>query len=218
MKEIRFVCGVVLTLFFALSLASCGGGGSDDSGTGGMSQGEAEAFSAQISRAAAYASPRMAYTEAPDSEPALPEVTETRDLLEDRSVQCTQTSCTIYQPFSATTNCTAGGRIVVSGDISGTMNSSGTGLIQIQATETITDWRCITGHVINGDPYISLTGTFSYVNGSPGTQQTVSLSGGFKWGTTAAQSCQIQLRTNFNSNGQGTTSGVVCGRTVYATF
>jgi hypothetical protein len=134
------------------------------------------------------------------------------------TVSCTQTSCVINQPIAATRSCTAGGTIAVTGNISGSISNTGTGLIQISATETITDWMCLPPLVVNGDPYISLVGTFSFLNGFPATQQHVGISGGIKWTGDGAGSCQIQLDTNFNGNGSGHTTGVVCGHAVDVTF
>jgi hypothetical protein len=134
-----------------------------------------------------------------------------------KSVQCNPDTgtCTYYIPLSYTSNCTVGGRIEVSGDISGT-TTDGSGYLTISATETITDWECITGFIINGDPYITLSGTFSFLNGQPATQQTMTISGGFEWGSTAAESCQISLTINYNSDGGATMSGTICGYSVSA--
>jgi hypothetical protein len=134
------------------------------------------------------------------------------------AVSCTTTSCVINQPITATRTCSSGGSMKVSGNISGTINNTGSGVIQISATETITDWSCQSPLIINGDPYVSLAGTFSFLNGQPATQQHVGISGGFKWGTSAAQSCQIHLDTNFNRDGTGHTTGTVCDYSVDITF
>lgn len=121
---------------------------------------------------------------------------------------------------SYTLNCTAGGHITVNGSGSGSFNDSGTGMVSVSATETISDWACVSGKIINGDPYVSAVGTFSFINGQPATQQTVSVTGGFKWGLTALESCQIYLTFNFPTATSGTSSvsGTVCGNTVYQTF
>jgi hypothetical protein len=191
-------------------VTGCGGVDSDSSNGGGMSQAEAQAFSEQLSRAAAGAMLNGQST----SSQALAR----RNGL--TSVQCTPdySSCTYDIDVSYRVNCTAGGAINLTGNLTGSMNSSGTGLLQIQVTETIADWQCISDYVINGDPYISLAGQFSYVNGQPSTSQTLTISGGFKWGTSAAESCQIHLTANFGSSNSGTVSGTVCGRSVSTTF
>lgn len=113
------------------------------------------------------------------------------------------------------TTCTAGGYITVLGGLTGSINSCGTGIMQLQLIESIVDWRCVGGWVVNGDPYISLVATFTFLNGSPATRQDMTINGGFKWGTSAAESCQIHLNTNFDLNaGSSRTTGTICGRSV----
>ena len=121
----------------------------------------------------------------------------------------------INQPVSYTLTCTAGGNMKASGSITGSISDTGTGVISLGIPITITDWGCEPPLIINGDPYISITGTFSFLNGTPSTQQHLGISGGFK---SATQSCQILLDTNFNTTGGGHTSGTVCGYSVDFTF
>lgn len=121
----------------------------------------------------------------------------------------------INQQISYTLNCTSGGNMKASGSITGSISDNGTGVILLDIPITISDWSCQTPLIINGDPYISITGTFSFVNGNPGTQQHITISGGFKSET---QSCQISLGTDFNTSGGGHTSGTVCGHSVDITF
>ena len=187
-----------------------GGGGGGGSSTSGMSENEAIALSQQISG--------VAINGMNSVNPAASENSELKANVA-KTVQCSQdgSTCTYNIPISFGQNCTAGGRIAVTGSITGS-TSNGSGLLQIGATETITDWQCITGYIINGDPYITLAGTFSFLNGAPSTQQSMDINGGFKWGTTAAESCQIDLSINFNSNGSGSISGSVCGYTANASF
>jgi hypothetical protein len=213
MRVVSNSAGVLTAVIAAaLALAGCGGTSSSSDNGSGMSQAAAEGLATQLSTASAGAansaqsSARL--TAAGSGQSSL--------LVEPRgadSVQCTAdySSCTYDIDTSYTNNCTAGGSIHATGNLTGTMNSSGTGMLQIQITETITDWQCISGYVINGDPDISLTGTFSYVNGNPGTNQSMTISGGFKWGS---GSCQIHLSTLLNASGGWTTTGTVCGYTV----
>jgi hypothetical protein len=121
----------------------------------------------------------------------------------------------INQPVAYTLTCTAGGNMKASGNISGSISDTGTGTILIDVPITITDWGCEPPSIINGDPYISITGTFSFLNGYPSTQQHLGIHGGFK---SATQSCQISLDTNFNTAGGGHTSGIVCGYSIDFTF
>lgn len=190
--------------------SSSGSSQSSDSDESELSEGEATALSEAITSAAVTG---MNAIDANALELQDPEAEVFK------TVQCSQdgSTCTYDIPLSYRLNCTAGGRIEVSGSLTGT-TSDGSGLLQIGATETISDWECVTGYVINGDPYISLAGTFSFLNGVPSTQQSMTISGGFKWGLTAAESCQISLSINFGSGGSGTVTGTVCGYTVDATF
>lgn len=216
--------GLVAAL--AISLGGMPGCGSSTGSDGtpdvdSMSSAQAEAFARSLSLAATSSMGSGAFT--PPAEAAGAVATEVQQagvvvsgLLS--GVTCTQTSCVINQPISASRTCTAGGRIAVTGSITGSISSTGTGIIQISATETISDWMCLPPLVINGDPYVSLTGTFSFVNGVPATQQHVGINGGIKWGTTAAASCQIHLDTNFNRDGSGRTTGTVCGHTIDITY
>lgn len=201
----------------ALALVSACGSSTDGStSTSGMSATQADAFAKSLSLAAT--SSMTAFAPPAAAESAAERQVGAAGLVDAAGVSCTPTSCVINQSISARRTCTSGGAIQVTGNISGTVNSSGTGLIQISATETISDWACLPPLLVNGDPYISLVGTFSFVNGSPGTQQHIGISGGIKWTGDGAGSCQIQLSTDFYRNGTGHTTGTVCGHTIDVTF
>ena len=88
-------------------------------------------------------------------------------------------STLINIPISYTLTCTSGGNMKASGNISGSLSDNGSGTIFVDVPITISDWSCQTPLMINGDPYISITGTFTFLNGSPATQQHISISGGF---------------------------------------
>jgi hypothetical protein len=208
MKIIK-IMGAVAAIAMAASWAGCGSGSSSDGGNGsGMSESEAVALSEQLSGVATNAMNNISA-----------QVIKGLEAETFKDVQCNPDTrtCTYYLPFSWRQNCTAGGRIEVSGSLEGT-TTDGSGYLSMSAQETITDWQCIGNYIINGDPYISLTGTFTWMNDQPATQQTMSINGGFKWGTTAEESCQIHLAINFSANGSGTITGTVCGYTVNASF
>ncbi len=128
-----------------------------------------------------------------------------------------------YISIDFTSACSGGGYIHVLGSISGNIDSKGSGMLQIGITETILDYRCPEGFVVNGDPYISLAGTFSFLNGSPATTQTMSMGGALKWtrsGSTTIGSCQIQLTCNFPTaaSSGGSISGSICGVQIFESF
>ena len=128
-----------------------------------------------------------------------------------------------YISIDFTSACAGGGYIHVVGSLSGNIDNNGSGMLLIGITETVLDYRCPEGFVVNGDPYISLAGTFSFLNGSPATTQTMSMGGGIKWtrsGSTTIGNCQIQLTINFptaTSSG-GSISGTMCGVQIHESF
>jgi hypothetical protein len=215
-------CGCACMLVVSAFLSTSCGGPKETSNSTGMSAAQANAFAESISLAATSSMSSSAIKAAAAlSDAILPTKVQEADPLADailpKEVQ-PRASILINQPISASRLCTAGGRISVSGNISGTINDTGTGLILISATETVTDWGCLPPLIINGDPYISLSGQFSYFNGVPSTQQHLTINGGVKWGGTAEESCQIHLDTNFNRNGGGRTTGSVCNYVIDITF
>lgn len=112
------------------------------------------------------------------------------------------------------TNCTAGGHMEVLGSLTGNVSDTGSGVLLLQVTETISDWRCVGSYVINGDPYLSVAGSMSFLNGQPSSTTSFSVGGGFKWGTTYEESCQMSLTLLLRTDGTGHLSGVVCGHSV----
>lgn len=126
----------------------------------------------------------------------------------------------VYVPISGSVACNGGGRIQVSGSISGSIDDNGSGALFTDARETVTDCR-FGGNIFNGDPYFSFAGTFSFLNGAPATQQTLLVGGGFKWltPTGATGACGVNLTSNLNMvGGYGNISGTMCGRFVNANF
>ena len=179
-----------------LALAACSS--STDVGDDGFSQGEAEAFAEQVGTAFANgmagAAPVAAFPASPAGlSPAAVPV----------NVQLRQR-----------TNCTAGGHIEVSGNMTGSIDQNGSGALFLQVLETITDWRCVGGRVINGDPYLSAAGTFTFLNGAQSGTASLSFGGAFKWTGAGAGSCSLTLTALFHPDHTGRLSGVVCGRSV----
>lgn len=116
------------------------------------------------------------------------------------------------------TSCTAGGYIEVHGDMTGNIDNSGSGVLFLQVLETISDWECVGDRVINGDPYISASGHFNFLNGAMSSTATISFGGGFKWGTGSKQGCNLTLTMLMHTDYTGSLSGVVCEHPVYVTF
>lgn len=123
-----------------------------------------------------------------------------------------------------TLNCTTSGYIHVLGNVSGSIDDqTGTGVLSLGVTESLVACRSTTQSggwlELDGDPDLSLAGTLSFVNGSLGTQQSMSLGGAFDWlfDTGQTGSCQINLSILLPSAvGGGSVSGTVCGIQVSA--
>lgn len=116
------------------------------------------------------------------------------------------------------TNCTAGGYINVTGSMTGSINDNGTGLLSLQVTETINSWQCIGGFTMDGDPYVSAAGTFSFINGQQATAASISFGGGFRWTGNGSGSCTIQMTALFNPDHSGHMTGQLCGQQVNITY
>lgn len=116
------------------------------------------------------------------------------------------------------TNCTAGGYINVTGSMTGSINDTGTGLLSLQVTETLNSWQCIGGFTMDGDPYVSAAGTFSFINGQQATAASISFGGGFRWTGNGSGSCTIQMTALFNPDHSGHMTGQMCGQQVNITY
>ncbi len=197
------------TLVVSLAILATACSSTSDStspASAGMTQGQAEAFAAQVARALGNGLDNTSFT-----------VAAGRRLLPPPAVvpiAPTLVNVSVQQR----TTCTAGGYIDVHGNMSGNISDQGSGALLLQVTETISDWRCVGNLVVNGDPYISAAGTFTFLNGNLNSPASISLGGGFKWGTGSAQSCQMQLTMLANADGTGRVSGQVCGRSVNEAF
>jgi len=224
-----------------LFLIGCGGGGGEGGGSttaSGPSKAQAEAISRQISNASIYgvSNMRAAVSGAQNLQdksldcelwdPNSPVALE-KQVPQDKPVESSQgasaqgelkaecVNTLINESVNSRTNCTAGGYITVVGGMTGTVNSCGSAYLSIQLTESIVNWQCIGGWIVNGDPNLSLVATFTFLNGAPATRQDMTISGGFSWTGTSSGSCQVYLHTNFDlNNGSSTTTGTVCGHPI----
>lgn len=121
-------------------------------------------------------------------------------------------------------NCALAGYIHVLGAMTGSLDDHGTGVLSMQLTESIVgcavasdDGNSVT---VDGDPYLSAVGTFSYLNGAPSSTQHVHFGGGFRWtfSSGASGSCSVSLDLYLpnNTSSQTTLSGTICNYSVYA--
>ncbi|HLG90587.1 MAG TPA: hypothetical protein VI336_00255 [Candidatus Saccharimonadales bacterium] len=122
-----------------------------------------------------------------------------------QSVSCTTSgSCLVRVTIDYTTSCTTGGKIHTLGGWSGTATPS-IASFGLSTTQTITDWRCIGGWIVNGDPYISYSGR---VTGT-GASTSIDIGQSLGWKAVNAtdnarkQSCQTSGQVNYSSRGNG---------------
>lgn len=128
----------------------------------------------------------------------------------------------VNQQYFHRVTCPLFGRTEVSGSLTGSIDDeTGDGSLWLQLHLTATDCRFDTqgGNLtVNGDPYISLTGTFTFLGGTAATQQTLRMGGAVRWDYESGGSgvCTFNLTINLATSGSGTTtvSGTVCGRQV----
>lgn len=79
--------------------------------------------------------------------------------------------------------------------------NNGNATISGSGHQTIADWRCVKGWIVNGDPYVSHTISSSYFAGT--FRMSVYMSGGWKaTGTNKAkQSCQTTANSQYSTIG-----------------
>ena len=120
--------------------------------------------------------------------------------------------------YSSTHSCPVGGRAGANGSLTGSIdNETGDGVLWLQIIFTYTDCAFSVGTrsvTINGNPSLTLNGTFTFLGGQPATQQTLGLSGALS--TSVIPFCAISLTFTVVTAGNGTStvSGTVCGRQV----
>ena len=201
--------GMLCMLSLGLFLAGCGGSNSSTVPGNGFSASAATQFASQVAGAAATG---MITSIGPSGSFA--------ELERERAnvIECTPTGCSVNIPLSFTSVCPTGGTMQLAGTIQGSTNSSGTGMIDVQATIDINNWMCVSGFVINGDPDIMISGQFNFVNGAAAGNQSVGISGGFTFGSSPSDVCTVDLTINFNMNGTGTITGTLCGNQINTTF
>lgn len=186
----------LLVAVSVLALAGCSSSSTDPE-PDGFSQGEAEALASQIARALGNGMATAA--SAPPAAAAAAAVP-------------------VNVQLDSRTDCTAGGHIRVSGSLTGNVDEHGSGALFLQVLETLHDWRCVGGWVVNGAPYLSAAGTFTFLDGAQSGTASISFGGAVAWGSGTGEGCGVTLTALFRPDHTGRISGVVCSRSVDVTF
>lgn len=123
---------------------------------------------------------------------------------------------TVNVPIDATSPCSGGGLVHVVGGFSGSVpdTPNGSGVLLLNMNITFGDLNsCIENGVnLSGDPYLSMSGQFSFLNGLPSTQSVIRLNGGFKFTGAGLPNGSVQFNCSDNFNWQTgaiTSSGTV---------
>jgi hypothetical protein len=218
-KRSRSLCLTAFALLLVILSLGCGSSNNNGMSNNSMSQAQAQAVAQQVSQAIAQALGGVVPASAPatgESRPSL--AAAVNDIHPDASSGCTQTGTVenCNWPISTSNNpfaCPQGGTISVSGDISGTLNTSGTG--SVGGDITITPANCsVSNLIINGDPSISVGGQINFTDNEIAFPITFTETGGISYGPNPSGSCQVNATYTINSSLSCTISGTVCGQTV----
>jgi len=205
----RFVS--VAALVMATICSSCGGG--SNSMNNNLSAAQAQAVSQQVVAAVTTALGNSLGVSLPSDKPrpSLGAILAHPDASSGCTSNSNGESCNF--PLSYAGACSGGGTISVAGDVSGSLNNSGSGSIDAQIT--VTPASCsVSGTTFNGDPNVSITGQLAFTNSGPTFPMTFSEGGGISYGPNPSGSCQLNVTYSINSISSCTVTGTVCGQSV----
>lgn len=205
----------LVAAILAITAGGCGGG-SMSSMSGPLSAAQAQAVSGQVVQALTVALgdafSGVSLTEKPHS---LATVLAGAHPATSSSGDCTSnssgTSCNV--PISYTGPCSGGGTIAISGEISGMLNTAGTGDFGTQITVTPTNCA-VSGTTFNGDPSITIAGQIALTDDNISYPITFTETGGISYGPNPSGSCQVNVSYSFNANLTCSVTGTVCGQSV----
>jgi hypothetical protein len=206
---------VPLAIAFVAMLWSSCGGGSNSMSNNTLSAAQAQAISQQVVASITTALGNSLGVGLPSDEPRPTLGKVIGEAHPDASSGCTSTatgeSCSF--PLSYSGSCSGGGTISVSGDVSGSLNNSGSGSVDAQIA--VTPDNCSVSNVtFNGDPDITIGGQIAFANSGPSFPITFSEGGGISYGPNPSGSCQVNVIYSINSLSSCTVTGSVCGQSV----
>jgi hypothetical protein len=213
-------CRLLAVAVVGLVIMAVGcGGGSMSSTTGPMSAAQAQAVSGQVVQALSAALGNAFNGVSLDEKPrnlaaALANVHPETSSSNDCTSSGSGTTCNV--PISYSGPCSAGGTIGISGDISGSLNNSGTGDFSTQIMVTPTNC-VVAGTTFNGDPSITIGGQISLADSNISYPVNFTETGGISYGPNPSGSCTVNVKYSFSSTSACTVTGTVCGQSVNGT-
>ncbi len=125
----------------------------------------------------------------------------------------------INQPITSLAECVTGGSIAVSGSMAGDIaEATGDGMLDVHIVETISDWTCVPGYTIDGNPNLTATGAMAFSGFQPSSPTWFDITGSITWGSAPARACDLRLTVLVPLDGAGHVQGVVCGQPVDANY
>jgi hypothetical protein len=115
-------------------------------------------------------------------------------------------------PISSTFSCPGGGTMAVSGAITASLNTTGSGSAQVQIAAVPASCS-VNGMILNGAPQVNVAGQMNVLNDMPEWPLTSSETGAVSYGPHPSGTCQLNL-TYSVSNLSCTVSGTACGQSV----
>jgi hypothetical protein len=195
----------------ALLIVGCGSGGSNSSA---LTQAQAQAIATAVSNGIQQA---FAGTF------GVPSVTRSSDAMhpvEAAADAATPPAClpsfagqTCTWPVSATFSCPGGGTMAVSGEITASLSTTGSGSAQVQIAAVPASCS-VNGVVLNGAPQVNVAGQMNVLNDMPEWPVTSSETGAVSYGPHPSGTCQLNLTYTVTSNLSCTVSGTACGQSV----
>ena len=115
-----------------------------------------------------------------------------------------------------TVACAAGGSAEVSGELSGDVDpATGTGTYSIDLMTTFSDCNVGNGMIVNGAPYLSTTGMFSFQSYAL-SGATITYSGAV---TANGDTCNVDLGVaGLGPRGVSSATGTICGHAVRSAY
>lgn len=210
-SHFAFVLSLAAILSIALLIIACGSGNSNSSA---LTQAQAQAIATAISNGLGQA---LAGT---FGAPAVERSTDAMHRVETAANAATPPVCmpssagqTCTWPISGTYACPGGGIMEVSGQITGSLNTAGSGSAQVQIAAVPASCS-VNGMILNGAPQVNVGGQMSLVKDMPEWPVTASETGAVSYGPHPSGTCPLNLTYSVNSNLSCTVSGTACGQSV----
>jgi len=210
-SHFAFVLPLAAILSIALMIVGCGSGNSSSSA---LTEAQAQAIASAVSNGIGQA---LAGTfGAPSVQPSADAMRPVETAANTATAPvCMPSSAgqTCSWPISGTFACPGGGSMAVSGKITGSLNTTGSGSAQVQIAAVPASCS-VNGMILNGAPQVNVAAQMNLLNDIPEWPVTGSETGAVSYGPHPSGTCPLNLTYTVNSNLGCTVSGTACGQSV----